>query len=501
MAKGGLRLHGGKWYLKLSIPPSVRKFFLSNTGKPLDKIVEPLAGDKAIAKVMAAQRVAECTSVFAQCKAGIITTPQQAKDALQGGYSEPDIALQPGFDAAMRQYLAQQPALTRGRDKLLAQLGVPPEVRPKLDEAIRRLLAEHPIAPPTDEQIATRFEQYGDGTLGTEQPATARPASTGSETISQAAAAWYAELMRDESTAPRQTTLDGHKRRAQAFINAVGDLPLTDVTGIMASDFLAGLKVSNRTRNNYRDTLNYIFKYAAKRGRFSKVEEDNPFHDQRSKVGKSSYVPFTIPELQTLFKALPREIKPAKHSPDTALPWVALIALYTGARLEEIAQLTTSDVREENANGATVTIIDVHNGGSNNLKNEISERFIPVHSALVRAGMLDYVKALKPGPLFPGLIRRESKGGKVGARLGELFRKKLVALGIKRAGLCFHSLRHNVATALRQASPRVPKEDAAPVLGHAIEGESYGTYAQAGPGLINVKATVEQIIYPGLEVA
>jgi integrase len=492
MAKGGLRLHGGKWYLKLSIPPSVRKFFLSKTGKPLDKIVEPLAADKAIAKIMAAQRVAECTSVFAQCKAGIITTPEQAKDALQGGYSEPDIALTPGFDAAMRQYLAQQPALTKERDRLLAQLGVPPEVRPKLDEAIRRLLAEHPIAPPTDEQIGTRFEQYGDGT----QPAATRPAST--ETISQAAAAWYAELTRDKSTAPRETTIDGHRRRVQAFIEKVGDLPLTDVTGTMASDFITALKVSNRTRNNYRDTLNYVFRYAGKRGRFSKAPEDNPFHDQRSKAGKNSYSPFTVAELQTLFSALPRETKPAKHTPDTALPWVALIALYTGARLEEIAQLTTADIRAEGANGATVTIIDIHNGGSNKLKNESSARFVPVHSALVRAGLLRYVKALPKGPLFPGLVRRKSKGGKVGARIGELFRKNLVALKLKREGLCFHSFRHTVVKRLEDVRPPIPDRDIKRVVGHTVPDITFGVYG--GPELKILAGVVEQIKYEGLEI-
>jgi hypothetical protein len=280
MAKGNLKLHGDKWHLRVTVPPSLRHMFLSKTGKPLEKIVKVLTGDKAVAKVMAAERVAACTSVFAQIRAGLITTPAQAKAALQTGYGEPDIALQPGFGEAFRRMRAEQPAMTRGRERLLAQLGVPPEVRPKLDEAIRRLLAEHPVAPPTDEQIATRFEQYGDGTLGGEQPA-----STGGETISQAAAAWYAELTRDKSTAPRETTIDGHKRRVQAFIDKVGDLPLTDVTGKTASDFITALKVSNRTRNNYRDTLNYVFRYAGKRGRFSKAPEDNPFHDQRSKVG------------------------------------------------------------------------------------------------------------------------------------------------------------------------------------------------------------------------
>ena len=60
-------------------------------------------------------------------------------------------------------------------------------------------------------------------------------------------------------------------------------------------------------------------------------------------------------------------------------------------------------------------------------------RLVPVHSELVRAGLLQYVAALpQDGPLFLGLVRRASKGGKIGARLGELFRDKLDALGLKR---------------------------------------------------------------------
>jgi integrase len=144
-------------------------------------------------------------------------------------------------------------------------------------------------------------------------------------------------------------------------------------------------------------------------------------------------------------------------------------------------------------------VIDIHNGGTNKLKNAPSARLVPLHSTLVRAGLLDYVKALPKGsPLFPGLKARESKGGKVGARVGELFRKKLVRLGLKRDGLCFHSFRHTVAGRLDAAG--VPQSDAARVLGHAVEGMSYGTYSQAGPGLKRVAAVVEQIEYPGLRI-
>src|SRR5262249_58855089 len=106
----------------------------------------------------------------------------------------------------------------------------------------------------------------------------------------------------------------------------------------------------------------------------------------------------------------------------------------TGMRLEEIAQLTVADVQTRSANGGTVVVFDIHNGdSSHHLKNDSSARAIPMHSELVRAGLLDYGRALpQDGLLFPGLKRRESKGGKIGGPLGQVFRKRLIKLGIKR---------------------------------------------------------------------
>jgi integrase len=457
MASDHLVKRGNQWYFRMPIPRPCRHLFISRKqGLPMVRIVEPLSDSPSVAKVMAAERTAMCLRIFAQIKAGLLTTPQQVKDALEP--SEPDVANKPGFDEAMRRFLAAGP--TRGMI----------------------------------ERQAARFEAYGrsgehyrGGPF--EQPA---PQPTG-ETVSQAADAWLKELVR--AAASRQGTVDGHRQRVRAFVTKCGDKQLTEVTRAMASDFLRGLDVANGTRKAYATSLKCVFEDARNRGRF---DGSNPFDDMKVKKGGTSYSPFTVAELQTLFDALPRDPKPAKHTPDTALPWVALIALYTGARLEEIAQLKTGDVREETANGARVWCIDVHNGGDNKLKNETSARLIPVHSELVRLGLLRYVKALRAGPLFPGLVRRESKGGKIGARLGELFRKKLVALKLKREGLCFHSTRHNVATALRVAG--VPQEDAARVLGHAVAGISYGTYAQAGPHLKRVAAVVEEIRYDGLRL-
>jgi integrase len=455
-----LQRRGHQYYLKLGVPRPLQHFFRTRTGKPMVTIEQPLGDSYEQARNECARRVANYRELFARLHAGEQLTPEQIKAELSMSAAEFDRVRQE-HAAAMRQILAGIREDTRG---VFADLM--PKTTSPLDRA----------------RVLGALDVMGG----------ARP--TG-ETISQAAEAWFADMTRDPAAAPQGTTLDGHRLRVRAFVDKYRDLPLTDVTRAMASDFLGGLAVANRTRNAYATTLRCVFDCARKRGRFT---GDNPFDDQKAKVAGSSYVPFTDTELQTLFGAMPHQTKPKKHTPDTALPWVALIALYTGARLEEIAQLTTADIREEAANGATVTVIDIHNGGTNKLKNETSERLIPVHSELVRAGLLDYVKALPAGPLFPGLTRRASKGGKVGARLGELFRKKLVALGLKREGLCFHSLRHTVAGRLDAAG--VPQSDAARVLGHAVAGMSYGIYSQAGPGLKRVAATVEQVRYEGLRI-
>jgi integrase len=465
-----LQRRGHQYYLKLGVPRPLQHFFRTRTGKPMATIEQPLGDSFEQARNECARRVANYRELFARLRAGEPITPEQIQQELSFSAAE--------YERVRRETAAAVRRWRLGTPELLARVG-----NPFGD------LAKGPYAEAAQVGFADAFGI----------PAAAAPtAPTSGETISQAAEAWIKELSRDKNMAPRPETLKGHRDRVRAFVDKYRDVPLTSVTRAMASDFLRGLNIAKRTRNAYATTLKCIFDDARKRGQFT---GDNPFDGMKVKGLKNagfSYVPFTDTELQALFGAMPHQTKPKKHTPDTALPWVALIALYTGARLEEIAQLTTADIREESANGATVTVIDIHNGGTNKLKNESAERLIPVHSALVRAGLLDYVKALKAGPLFPGLTRRASKGGKIGARLGELFRKRLMALGLKRDGLCFHSFRHTVAGRLDAAG--VPQSDAARVLGHAVAGMSYGTYSQAGPGLKRVAGVVEQITYEGLRL-
>jgi len=437
---------GHQYYFRIPVPRKLRTLFLTSNGKPKNQIVEPIGSDYESARVECARRVARWTEVFTRLKAGETLEDIKRSD-----------------EARERERVSWGP--------LAEPMSDVDKYRLLSDIATSLVLASAPVAP-----VAL--------------PAAVESAA--SEAISQAAAAMYAEMERDKR---RQATVDGHKLRVRAFVEACGDVPLANVTRAIASDWLdkIGNGRSNRTRNAYAMTMALVIETARKRGRY---QGDNPFNGQKAKAEGASYQPFTTEELHKLFAALPREVKPAQHTPESALPWVALIAAYTGMRLEEIAQLAAKDIREQQANGATIWVIDIHNGGNNALKNKVSARFVPVHSELVRAGLLQYVASLPKGSaLFPGLVRRESKGGKIGARLGELFRKQLIALNLKREGLCFHSFRHTVAGRLEAAA--VSQTDAARVLGHAIAGMSYGVYS-SGPGLKRLAAVVEEIRYEGM---
>jgi integrase len=318
------------------------------------------------------------------------------------------------------------------------------------------------------------------------------------ETISQAAAKWY-ERRKEAGIDP--AGLEEHKRRYEIFIEHVGkDTPITAITRDKAADVLEAIKrdrkITPQTLNKYHATMSGIIELARDRGRFS---DKNPFKGQRREVDKKKQRdarnPFTPEELRQILNSLPCDEAPIKHSARTALPWVARIAAFSGMRREEICQLTTADIIMEGTNGSTVTYFDLHERGKNSLKTDYSERRVPVHSHLVRAGLFEYAKGLPKGALFPGLKRNSE--GELGAYIGKLFRDKLKSLGIKRPDLCFHSFRHTVEDLLR-ASENVKDSTRDALMGHKPQSIGDQVYSKAGLHLL--KAAVEEIRYEGLRV-
>jgi integrase len=184
-------------------------------------------------------------------------------------------------------------------------------------------------------------------------------------------------------------------------------------------------------------------------------------------------------------------IKPSRYTVQSALPWICLIALYSGMRLDEICSLRTFDLEQHNKKWFLV----VAEEGERGVKSEAAERKVPVHSKLVRFGFITYAKALPRGQMFPAL----TPGGpdrKLSWQVSQRFATLRKGPGITRARLAFHSFRKNVTTALDNAG--ISQADVAALIGHE-RGFTFDTYS-GGKGLQALRGIVEKIKYPGLRL-
>lgn len=171
--------------------------------------------------------------------------------------------------------------------------------------------------------------------------------------------------------------------------------------------------------------------------------------------------------------------------------WIPLLALYTGARLNELAQLYLGDVRKSeagtwyldfNLDGEGKMDPSGKKSGDKRLKTVNAQRVIALHPELIRMGFLEYVSALRDAGhsrLFPELRHDKEKGyGKIA---GQWFNEHILdgKLKIERGvGLSFHSFRHTFLTACdRIDMPDRMRDDLA---GHAAVGSTgHSTYIKA----------------------
>ncbi len=155
--------------------------------------------------------------------------------------------------------------------------------------------------------------------------------------------------------------------------------------------------------------------------------------------------------------------------------WLPLLGLYTGARLNELSQLYTNDVKmtetgvlylDFNLDGADKVDAD---GSDKSLKTVNAKRIVAVHPHLIELGLHDYVKALTAAGhlrLFPELKHDKVKG--YGKPAGSWFNARFLGnqLGILRDGTrTFHSFRHTFITALGELN--VPADIQSQLAGHS----------------------------------
>ena len=131
------------------------------------------------------------------------------------------------------------------------------------------------------------------------------------------------------------------------------------------------------------------------------------------------------------------------------------------------------------------------------LKNKVSTRMVPLHSAVLAEGFLDYVGSVGDGPLFPQLsldtyVRR---AGKVTSPISKWLRN---VVGITDPNKPFYSHRHTAVSYLRntltsEGHPAVKEDIERYLTGHA----GNDVHARYGDQWIKtLKAAIELIPNP-----
>lgn len=227
--------------------------------------------------------------------------------------------------------------------------------------------------------------------------------------------------------------------------------------------------MSVKTINKKIGLLSSLFLYGEKHGYVDKNYFAGLCLKEKGKASENRQT-FDNGDLKKLFSS---SIFTGKKPKSMYQYWLPLIALYTGARLEEMAQLHLEDIREEKG----IWVFDINQKGDKRVKNDHSVRLIPIHSKLIELGFLDFVESLrnkKVARAFPELSQTQNKYGHYVSRWFGVYRKKC---GVVEDGKVFHSFRHTVLNCFKQKG--VEREQAEAISGHGDTSISYGTYGKA----------------------
>ena len=213
----------------------------------------------------------------------------------------------------------------------------------------------------------------------------------------------------------------------------------------------------------------------------------NPFKAQklpaenRKEAAVDTRVCFSIDDIQRLDVALLARSSTGDET-DRTLYDVFKLAIYTGARREEIGQLRCYDIGQTN-DGLTIIKIEA-------AKTKSGNRTLPAHSALAEVVNRRVSLAQDQSDyLFPDLGL--AKYGKRTDAIGKRFGRIKTALGFDKRYV-FHSIRKTVTTLMEQAG--VPEGVTADIVGHDKQTMTYGVYS-GGVSLAQMRDAIEQLDY------
>ena len=322
---------------------------------------------------------------------------------------------------------------------------------------------------------------------------------------------------------PRAKTLAEFSRPIRRFIELHGDIPAAAIDKRKVRDFKdALLKLPASMTWKMRDMplprlldhvaihppdrtlaigsvnkdlgcLAAVLSWAAKQGHFDALPHwNNPamgLKVQARKNPEEKRLSYDLEDLRRLFNSpvFTQGARPRAGSGEAA-KWLPILALFTGARLNELGQLLTSDIKQFEG----VWYIDINTiDEGKHVKTASSRRCVPIHPEVLRLGFLAHVEGIQDkgatggGRIFPDL--RPDKHGHLTGNWSKWWGRYSREQGITDRRKVFHSFRHTFKTACREA--RVAQEVHDAFTGHAPAnvGGDYGNPASMPVAILDMQ--------------
>lgn len=173
--------------------------------------------------------------------------------------------------------------------------------------------------------------------------------------------------------------------------------------------------------------------------------------------------------------------------------WLPLVALYSGARLAELCQLETTNLRQDGDVWflEITEVADDEEVVGKSLKTQGSTRNVPVHRMLIENGFIAYAQAATEPYIFRSKYASQQR---LSHEYSKWFGRYLDKIGLDDPGIVFHSFRHNFISACRKAN--IIKEVHDSFTGHKPQdiGGKYGSHDRLMEFL---KAEIDRVEYDG----
>jgi len=342
-----------------------------------------------------------------------------------------------------------------------------------------------------DERDSGKWPSLASKTRRASTPAAPTNESTGGPSLREC----LERFKVDPNRQPKRRTVAKYETGVQKFIATNGDLPITVIQREHVKRMRdAALKKPDgppapSTVNGYIGAISALVGWAVDNDyrtdgltlRGLEVKDNVPDQDKRH--------PFTLEDLRTIFTSGVYS-RPSQEG----MYWIPLVAIFTGARVEEIGRLKVCDVCEEDG----VRFFDF---SGDHIKGKGSWRRTPLHPELLRCGLLKLVSERgRKGDgerLWPDV--KSNIQGNVTAAFSKSFGRHLRSIGITDTKKTFHSTRHSFKHAAREANIDEEVHDALTGHTNASVGRKYGS--ARGYPLRPLERAIEKIRYEGLDLS